>query len=138
MVSSWIKNGKDTPLNQNSGTVPDMSGALLNWFQAMTFGLITKATVGFQVVETASEINFQGVWQPLSGRELMLKPEGQRAWSWWWLHADPSLNLKVDDIVVYKTKQYRVMSKKNYELYQYVEYHLVTDWTGSGPTVDTP
>lgn len=132
---SFIKNAANTPLNENSGTLPDVSGAMLNWFQPMIFGIVSKVISGFQVVESMVEINFMGVWQPLSGRQLMLKPEGQRAWSWWWLHSDPSLDLKVDDVVVYKSKQYRVMAKKNYSLYQYIEYHLVTDWTGSGPTV---
>lgn len=130
---SWIKNAANTPLNANSGTVPDMSGAMLNWFQPMTFSLVTKTAKAYQVVETMTEIAFMGVWQPLSGRQLMMKPEGQRAWSWWWVHSDPSLDLKVDDVVLYLTKQYRVMAKKNYTLYQYQEYHLVTDWTDSGP-----
>lgn len=133
---SWIKNASNTPLNQNTGTVPDMSGAMLNWFQPMTFGLVTKTAVAGQVVETEDDIDFMGVIQPLSGRELILKPEGQRAWTWIWVHSDPSLDLKVDDTITYQSKQYRVMAKKNYSLYQYIEYHLVTDWTGSGPTVN--
>lgn len=131
-----MTNAKDIPLNLNSGTVPDMSGALLQWLQPMVFGLITKTVNGFQVSETVVELTFKGVWQPFADRQLMMKPEGQRAWSWYWLHSDPSLTLKVDDVVEYNGKQYRVMSKKNYELYKYVEYHLVTDWTGSGPTVE--
>lgn len=131
---SAIKNAKDIPLNANPGTLPDMSGALMNWFQKMTFGLVTKTATAFQAYEEMEEISFMGVIQPLSGRELVLKPEGERAWSWWWLHSNTALNLKVDDVVVYKTRQYRVMLKKNYSAYQYYEYHLVTDWTGSGPT----
>lgn len=131
---SWIKNASNTPLNANSGTVPDMSGALLQWFQPMIFGIVTKTVTDFQVVETVNDVKFMGVWQPLSLRQLMLRPEGERAWSWYWLHSDPSLDLHVDDIVVYLTKQFRVMAKKDYSLYQYQEYQLVQDWTGSGPT----
>lgn len=130
-----IKNAKDTPLAANTGTVPDVSGAMLNWFQPMTFGLVTKTVEGFQVVEVEDAISFQGVWQALTERQLMLKPEGQRAWSWYWLHAQPTLDLKTDDVIQYLGVQYRVMTKKNYKLYGYIEYHLVQDWTGSGPVV---
>lgn len=131
---SWIKLGANTPLNANTGTVPDMSGAMYDWFQPMIFGLVTKVVTDFQVVETVQEVQFMGVWQPLSERQLLLKPEGQRAWSWYWVHSDPSLDLKVDNIVIYLGRQFRVMAKKDYTLYQYQEYQIVTDWTGSGPT----
>jgi len=130
---SWINNACNIPLNENSGTLPDMSTALQNWYQPMTFGVITKTVVAFQDVETVVDTQFLGVWQPLSGRQLILKPEGQRAWSWWQLLADLAIDLKVDDIIIYLTKQYRVMAKKNYSLYQYQEYHLISDWVGSGP-----
>lgn len=131
---SWIKNAANTPLNANSGTLPNVSSAMLNWFQPMTFGLVTKVVEGFQVVETMQEINFMGVWQPNEGRKLSIKPEGERAWNSWMLHADPSLDLKTDDVVIYLTKQYRVMAKKDYSLYGYNYFELITDFTGSGPT----
>lgn len=105
----------------------------------MTFGIVTKTTEGFQAVEDVEEVSFQGVWQPLRERQLLLKPEGQRAWSWFWLHADPSLELDVDDTITYLGTQFRVMAKKDYDIYGYVEYELVQDYTGAGPTpVETP
>lgn len=137
MSLTLIQNGRDTPLNANSGTLPDVNDAILDWFQAMTFGVVTKSTVGFQAVETQSQISFQGVWQPLTERQLQMKPEGERAWSWFWLHASPNLILQVDDVVTYLGTQYRVMSNKDFRLYGYVEYHLVQDYTGSGPAVST-
>ena len=131
---SWINNACNIPLNQNSGTLPDLSTALQNWYQPMTFGVITKIVSDYQVIESVVETLFMGVWQPLTGRQLMMKPEGQRAWSWWLLYADLAIDLKVDDIIVYLTKQYRVMAKKNYSLEQYQEYNLVEDWIGTVPT----
>ena len=77
-----FKNAKDTPLNQQQGTVPQMGSALLDWFQQMTFGIVTKTLKNFQVIEDMQEIVFQGVWQPFTSRQLLLKPEGQRSWSW--------------------------------------------------------
>lgn len=133
-----IHNGSSTPLNANTGTLPDVSDAMLNYFQPMTFGVVTKTVVNFQAVETMVDVSFQGVWQPLTERQLYLKPEGERAWSWYWLHAEPALILDTDQVVVYLGVQYRVMTNKDYRLYGYVEYHLVQDWTGAGPTVVTP
>lgn len=130
-----IKNGANTLLNQNSGTLPDVSGALLNLFQKMTFEKIIKSVKGFQAVEDGTNYAFQGVWQPFTEKQLLLKPEGQRAWSWFWLHSDTSLTLDVDEIVVYCGIQYRVMALKDYSLYGYLEYQLVNDWTGSSPQV---
>lgn len=128
-----IANGANTPINIRTGTVPDVSGALQDWFQPMVFTQVVKTVVGFEVVETPTTINFQGVVQPFTERQLMLKPEGERAWTWFWLHAEPQLTLQVDDVVNWLGKQTRVASRKDYALYGYVEYHLVQDWTGSGP-----
>jgi hypothetical protein len=135
---SFIKNASDTPLDmQASGTLPNVGGALLNWFQPMRFGIVTTNVVGFQSVQKVEYIDLQGVMQPLSQRRLQLKPEGQRAWSWWWLHAAPAPRLRVDFTVIYRERQYRVMSSKNYGSYGYIEYELVQDWTGSGPSEQT-
>lgn len=128
-----IANGKDTPINIRTGSVPDVSGAMTDWFQPMAFTQIAKSVVGFEAVETPTVTNFRGVIQPLSGRRLELKPEGQRAWTWLLLHADPSLTLEVDEVVTYNGVQTRVMSQKDFRLYGYVEYELVQDWTGAGP-----
>jgi hypothetical protein len=130
---STIKNAANTPLNVRQGTLPDVSGAMQDYFQEMTFDQMVKTTVGFQVVETTTPVTFRGTWQPFTDRQLFLKPEGQRAWSWFWLHAEPELTLEVDDIVIWGGVQTRVMSRKDYALYGYVEYHLVQDWSGSGP-----
>lgn len=130
-----IANGKNTPLNLRQGTVPDVSGALTDWYQTMSFNKVVKTTVGFQVVETMTPVTFEGVWQPFTERQLLLKLEGQRAWSWFDLYAQPPLTLQVDDVVVWNGKQTRVMSRKDFGLYGYVNYHLVQDWTGSGPSV---
>lgn len=128
-----ISNGKDRPLNTDAGTMPDVSGALMDWFQPMVFAIVTKTVSGFQAVETKTDINFQGVLQPMSGRQLMMKPEGQRKWNWFQLHAEPGLTLTPDDVVFYLGVQYRVMSQKDYRLNGYVEYTLVNDYTGAGP-----
>lgn len=133
-MANTIGNAANRPLNVQTGTVPNVGGAMLDWFQPMVFTRVVKTVVGFQVVETAVPTNFQGVIQPLSGKLLQLKPEGQRGWNWQWLHADPVLSLEIDEVVTYLGVQTRIMSRKDYTIYGYVEYELVQDWTGSGPT----
>lgn len=128
-----IANGANTPLGFAAGTVPDVSGAMTDYYQPLVFTLVQKNTVGFQVVETPTNINFQGVIQPFTERQLFLKPEGQRAWTWILLHAQPVLTLKVDDVVLWNGIQTRVMSRKDFALYGYVEYHLVQNWSGNIP-----
>lgn len=134
-MSGPLGNAASRPLFSKSGTTPDVSGALQDYYQAMVFNLVTKTVQGFQVLESAEPINFQGNIQPLTERQLLLKPEGQRAWSWFQLHAQPQLLLQVDDVVMWAGKPTRVMSRKDYFLYGYVEYSLVQDWTGAGPEV---
>lgn len=128
-----IKNGKDTKLNQSSGTVPDVSGAMLNWFQKMEFSVLTKTVENFTVNEAQVVYETKGVIQPMKAEELKIKPEGERSWKWWKLHCLPNLELKTDDVVTYLAVQYRVMSKNDYSLYGYYEYDLVEDFTGVGP-----
>ncbi len=128
-----IRNASDIPLNIRQGTVPDVSGAILDWFQAMTFTVIAKSISAFQVVETPTVVNFRGVIQPLSGRQIMMKPEGQREWDWLLLYSDTALQLNIDDVVTYIGVQYRVMAKKDFSLYGYMDYHIVEDYTGAGP-----
>lgn len=133
-MPSPIFNASDVLLDQNTGTLPNMGDALQNWFQPMTFSVVTKVVVNFDVVETKADVAFQGVWQPLSAAQLQLKPEGQRAWTWFQVHASPGLSLSPDDVVTYLGIQYRVMAKYDYLIYGYNAYHLVNDYTGSGPT----
>ncbi len=127
-MANTIQNAKDIPLNAQTGTIPNVGGAMLNWFQPMTFTLVEKSVVGFREVETKTPIEFHGVIQPWKARDLNQLPEGQRAWSWYWVHATPALKLEVDDIIEYLGVPTRVMSVNNYEIYGYIAYSLVQNW----------
>lgn len=111
------------------GTIPNVSGALNDWFQKLTFSVVTKAVVNSVVTETLTTTVSKGVWQPFSPQQLLLKPEGQRAWKWFTVHALPSLILSPDDVFVFKTVRYRVMQKLDWKEYGYVEYHIIQDYT---------
>ena len=128
-----IQNACDVPLNQNSGTLPNMSETLTNTLQQMVFQDIKKKVVNGQVVETTNPINFQGSWIPFTIRQLMMKPEGQRRWMWFQVLALTPLPLSPDDVVTYIGKQFRVMQVNDFSLYGYYEYHLADDYQGVSP-----
>jgi hypothetical protein len=128
-----IQNACNTPLNARAGSVPDVSGAITDYFQEMVFSRISKSVVNFQAIETPTQVTGQGMIQPLRQRDLQLMPEGQRAWSWVRIFTDTSLEFGVDEVVSYLGKQYRIMSALDYSLYGFFEYGAIEDWTGAGP-----
>lgn len=125
-----IRNGKDSAVG---GRLPQVTGALRGLMQPMTVETLVKTVINFQVVETATTFDFMGVVQPFTDRQLLLRPEGERAWTWLTLHADTSLQLSLDDVVTFKGKQSRVMKLKDWSDYGYVEYEIVQDYVGAGP-----
>jgi hypothetical protein len=108
--------------------LPSMSGTVEGWFQNLVIGLITSAVVAGRVQETTTDLTTRGVIQPLSARQIEIKPEGERQWKWYMLHCQPSLRLRNDDTVVIGCDRYRVMSYFDYSQYGYVQYELVRDY----------
>lgn len=128
------KMGKDKEFGLNT-SVPNMSGTLTGWMQKLTFDIITKTIENYEVKEVAERFVFEGVFQPLSFKQLQMKPELQRAWSWFQIHSQTNIYLKLDDVIRFRGKQYRVMFLGEYELYGFYEYHVCEDYEGSGPEV---
>lgn|SRR5574343_364486 len=124
-----IHNASSVPLTSNPGTLPDVSAALLNWFQPITFTKIVKTVVNYKAVETKTNFSFQGVRQPFTPQDLMMKPEGQRSWKWEMIHCYPDLVLIPDEIIYFGLTKYRVMQKLDYKEYGYVQYHITEDYT---------
>ena len=123
-----IHNGKDVSLDQNPGTLPNMSAALTNWFKVIQLEKVTKETVNHEIVEKTCQLAIRGVIQPYEPTKLEMKMEGQRTWQWFQLHALPDPALYLDDIVWISNIRCRVMTKQNYSAYGYVEYHLQQDY----------
>lgn len=128
-----IKNAKDRKLGQNTGTLPDVTGGLLDWFQPMNFLVLTKSVVNYKNKETARAIKTMGLWQPFSPRNLQIMEEGQRSWSWFRMFTLPGNALEIDNIISYLGVNYRVMGINDYTLNGYVEYRLIQDYTGPKP-----
>lgn len=126
-----IQNGCNTPLNERAGMVPQMQGALQNYFQPMTFVQIGKFISGGFMVETGTPVNFRGVMMPAKARTLEQKKEGERKWVWWTLFCTPELQLRPDDVNSYLNDQFRCIDTKNWDIYGFMEYTLVQDYTGT-------
>lgn len=112
-----------------TSNLPNMSKTLSGWESPLTLVKITQNVVKGDVVQNENEINFLGVWQPLRDDQLQFKPEGQRSWSWYWIHAKAgTLNLKTQDKIIFQGKRYKVMSVKDYSLNGYIEYEVILDY----------
>jgi hypothetical protein len=139
-----IELGVNRPKSYPYGTVPNVSTAMLDYFQPMQFETVTKGIQGFEVIETGVVTLFRGVMMPYKPRELELKSIGQRAWTWWTVYSDRVLPLQVDDIITIPTpdpaaqgalvpRGSRVMSREDFSRYGYFAFKITQDWTGSNP-----
>ena len=88
--------------NANLSNLPNMSNTLTSWLIPLTLEKITQSIVNGDVVQTTQKIDFKGVWQALKDEQLQFKEEGQRSWSWYWLHAQAgTLNLQTQDKIIF-------------------------------------
>ena len=119
--------------NQNNrtlqGGLPQMGNTLSGWEIPLTLTRITQKIENGDSIKEETKINFQGVFQPLREDQLQFKPEGQRSWSWYWIHAKSgTLNLQTQDKIIFENVRYKVMSVKNYSLYGFIEYQVILDY----------
>lgn len=115
--------------NQNLSNMPNMSATLTSWLIPLTLEKITQSIVDGDVVQSIETIDFKGVFQPLKDEQLQFKPEGQRSWEWFWIHAQAgSLNLQTQDKIIFNNKRFKVMSVKDYSLNGYIEYEVIRDY----------
>ena len=112
-----------------SGGLPQMANTLNGWEVPLTLKRIKQSIIDGDAVKTEEIIRFQGVFQPLRDDQLQFKPEGQRSWSWYWIHAKSgTLDLQTQDKIEFENVKYKVMSIKDYHLYGYIEYQVILDY----------
>lgn len=143
-----------TPLNKISG-MPQLVNAFNGWASNITLykrtqviidGLVrygampsrwdepneyydTQGVKWDSPIPPVTKISFRGVIQPLSPKQIALKPEGQRAWEWLQIHClSGSLNLTTNDQIIYNGQDYKIMATNDYSLNGYIEYHLIRDY----------
>jgi len=95
-----------------------------DWGTAVTFRVVNKAIVDFEVEEDkVLDTSFQGVLEPIPPTKLLVKPEGDRQWKWYnlWTTQPLELNAILMDA---DEKTYRVMRKSDWNGAGYYEYEL--------------
>ena len=122
-----IQNAKDKKIDCLPA-LPDVSGSVELFLQPMKIGIVQKAQVHGLTQETIIYVPTKAVRQAFSAQQLMIRPEAERAWRWYTLHATPDLVLKPDDIAIVQGLRMRVMEKFDYLEYGYVQYHVVEDY----------
>ena len=79
-------------------------------------------------IETETKVakRVRGVRVPFKAQALSMKPIGERAWKWETIFSSPALILRVGDEIVFGANQprYRVMERRDWSEYGYVEYDI--------------
>lgn len=117
------------PLNIGSG-MPNVSSALNGWARQITLQKRTQTVDDTGLVGYADvDFTFRGTVQPLSPKQIELKPEGQRAWTWLQIHIYAgTFRLNVNDQILINHVIYKIMALKDYSQSGYIEYHAVFEY----------
>ncbi len=113
----------------DANSQPFMGAAFGGWERPLKFLLIKEQIIDGVVKELVTCISCKGVVQPLEPRKLILKPEGQRSWTWLQIHiVGQTCPLKNNDRIEYKGRRHKVMALLDYTQNNYTELHLVEDF----------
>ena len=115
----------------SQSNLPNMSQTIIGWFQPITFVKLSRSVVDYEQVLTETRINTQGVVQPYKPEPLEIQQYGTQSWIWQDVHCLPNVTLKTDEIIVYQNIRYKVLYKKDYTEYGYVEYMLCETFEGA-------
>lgn len=121
--------GKDIKLNMINGMLPDVSDTLTGWEVSIFAIVVKQEMIDGEIFENKIKKVFKGVMQPLKAEEVALKPDGQREWKWYQVHVKKYYPiLRAEQKIEIMGKTYKIMAVKDYNLYGYVEYHVVKDY----------
>jgi hypothetical protein len=123
-----IVNASVRNVPQAVAPMPTMRSTIMGWFRPLNLTRVIKQTVDFETKEVEIPLPALGTWQPLSHAQLVIKPEGERAWQWFEIHSTPDLKLEPDDIIFRDITPYRVMAQGSYDDNGFISYHVVNDY----------
>lgn len=136
-MNGLLTNARSRTLSKGAASpVPNVETALSGVLEPLTFYRITKVQnqqTG-AIMESAKRIDTSGSVQPLKVRELAIKPEGERSWTWLKLFCLPEVILAPRDVVKIEGVKYRVMGSKPWAAKGYMYYELVDDYTLGNPS----
>lgn len=110
--------------------IPNIQFGVMAWAKPTEVYCVGKRQQDFKVIESMSMQTVKLMRQPKL-QPLEMKSEGQRRWIDETVYAEPQLNLKVDDIILFGCptgKRYRVMDKVDWSQYGYIEYSIKSDY----------
>lgn len=104
---------------------PEMSGAFWNLTDFVQFNVVSTAAVDFEAIDTPEQqIVFDGVLEPITGRQLLIKPEGERKFNY--LNLWTEQDLSSDAIVQTESGEtYRVVKKQPWNRGDFQAYEIV-------------
>lgn len=125
-MKPFITNANSRTLDQISPTLPQMN--LTSWFQNITFTVVKKQTINFEVVETQTKLVFQGIVETVDPSKLTVTNVGERRWNQMSVWTTTDLELNNDDLFYYLGVPYRVMQKYDWAPYGYFQYECSEDY----------
>lgn len=133
-----IKNGKDFPFDQITSGLPDVSQAIIQFFQPVTVGIISSTQIdGYTQSLVARYIKTSGV-RTQRQNNLVISKTGQRIWDSVDIYFLSDVILKADDIFLFQDIQYRVIVVDPWTEYGYNHYACVQDFTNISLDPQTP
>lgn len=124
-----IVNGKDLPMGQALAGLPDVSGAVIQFFQPVTIGIINATQVnGRTQTIVAKYCDTQGV-RIATDNKVVYSKTGERFWAHEDIYFMRDVILKIDDLFLFNQKQYRVLAIEQWTEYGYNKYTVLQDYT---------
>ena len=110
---------------------PNMKSAVMHWAVETKVFVVCKSIVDYEVKESIVNYSVK-LFRVPTGQDLAMKSEGQRAWNSETIYADSSLDIGIDDIIIFdcvNAKRYRVISKTDYAQFGFIEYSVLSDYS---------
>ena len=109
-------------------TQPNMGSAIAGFTQVNEVQILRTKLVAGEAVKQATTVVAATCIQPFSPQRIAMKPEGERAWKWWMIHATLDLAAKVGDILEIAGVGYRLMARTDYSQAGYNMFEAVEEY----------
>lgn len=118
---------KDRPIDCANG-MPNMAMAFGNWIETGPVLILHTVLKQGEAVRLSRTTIAGTAVQPLSAQKIAMKPEGERAWKWWMIHATNALDAMVGDVIEIRKVGYRLMAKFDFSRNGYSHFEAVEDY----------
>jgi hypothetical protein len=117
-----IKNACDRTLSE-SPDVPEVSDAINGNLQKVSIETICRIQTDGRTQELPrKKFSVMASKQPYKPQEADIREEGYRAWKWFTIHVSQDLGVKINDIIILREIEYRVMSALDANEYGFIKY----------------